>query len=322
MKIEGSRILVTGGAGLVGSNIVDQLIGERPEQIIAFDKHILPFAQNRDPKLDYRSVTFREGDITRLDEVRKILNGIDFVVHTASLLGKEANKHWRSAFEVNICGTFNLLEQSVASKVKKFVYSSSDLVYGHSGDATVELTTEEHPFNPDSLYGVGKVASEMLLRLFNKKEELDCIALRYSPIYGPRQTGRANIAQHIVESFERINLGLPPLIYGDGSQLYDYIYAEDVARANILALKSSVSGESFNIATGVATSVADVVRIIREITETSLEAEYVSQGERFRMGNMFLDVTKAEKMLGFKAAVSLREGLSRFLPFPKLSSAT
>jgi UDP-glucose 4-epimerase len=206
-------------------------------------------------------------------------------------------------------GTFNLLEAGVAAGVKKIIYSSSTSIYGAP---LFEPMTEEHPVKPDSMYGACKAASELLLSVFQKKSGLNYIALRYPPVYGPRQSGRTNVAQYIAEIFDRIDRNLPPLIYGDGSQQYDYIYVDDVASANITALKSRASGESFLIGTGVTTSVSDIVSLIREITGTMLEAKHVPQGSWFRLGNLFLDVTKAEKLMGFKTSVPLKEGLKAF----------
>lgn len=314
MSLEQSRVLVTGGAGLIGSHIVDRLIAEHPIEIIALDKHLSGFGENCSPELDYRNVKLLKGDITRFDEVREVLKGIDFVFHTASLLTRDATKDLRAAFEVNITGTFNLLEASIASGVKKFIYSSSTSVYG---DALTDPMTEEHPFNTDYMYGAGKVASELFLRVFKKSKGLDYLALRYSPVYGPRQHGRGNVIQYVPEAFDNIDRGLAPVIHGDGSQSYDYVYVEDVARANVLALKSPVTGESFHIGSGVATTVKEVIQMIIEITGTSLEPAYVPQGDRFRKIRSSLDVTKSEKMLGFRAEVPLREGLKRYFDWRK-----
>jgi UDP-glucose 4-epimerase len=314
MDLEGSKILVTGGTGLIGSHVVDQLIAERPKEIIVFDKNLSSFAENCSSELDYRNVKLIEGDISRADEVREALKGVDLVVHTASLLTREAAEDLRTALEVNICGTFNLLEESVASKVKKFIYSSSISIYG---DPLTNPMTEDHPFNITSMYGAGKVASETFLRVFKKMKGLDYVALRYAVVYGPRQHYRGNLVQYIPECFDRIERGLPPIIYGECSQPYDYIYVEDVAAANVLALKSSVSGQSFNIGTGVTTTVRDVVQMIREVTKTSLEPVYAPQGDRFGLRSLFLDVTKAEKILGFKSKVPLKEGLKRYIDWRK-----
>jgi len=310
MELEGSRILVTGGAGLIGSHVVDKLIAEHPKEIIVFDKDIAGFMKNSSPELDYKNVTLLDGDITRKEEVMKALKGVDFVVHTASMLARNAVKDLRTAFEVNVGGTFNLLEASAASGVKKVIYSSTVLVCGDNPPS--HPITEEHPLNTDTVYGGFKVASEFLLRIFKKTNDLDYIILRYIGTYGPRQHFRGNLVLFIPECFDRIQRGLPPVIYGDGSHPYDYIYVEDVARANVLALKSPVTGEVINIGTGVTTPVKEVVQMIREITGTPLEPEYLPQGDRFRQQSLWPDIAKAKKMLGFKAEFSMREGLQKY----------
>lgn len=310
MKFEGSRILVTGGAGLIGSHIIDQLIAEHPKEIIAFDKNLRGFRDNCLPELDYKNVTLLEGDLTRTDDVRKAVHGVDFVVHTASLLAREAVENLRAAFDVNIGGTFNLLEAGAAAGVKKVIYSSSVLVYGNNPAS--RPIAEDHGIDTDTFYGAGKVGSEYLLRAFKRVKDLNYVILRYCGVYGPRQHFRGNLVLFIPESFERIEHGQPPIIYGDGSQPYDFVYVEDVARANVLALKSSVTGEVINIGTGMATTVGDVVQMIIEITGTSPEPEYAPQGERFQQKSLWPDVTKAEKLLGFKAQIQLKEGLTRY----------
>jgi UDP-glucose 4-epimerase len=310
MKLEGSRILVTGGAGLIGSHIIDKLIAEHPKEIIAFDKNLTGFKDNFLPELDYANVTMMEGDITRTDDVRKAVHGVDFVVHTASLLARDAVQDLRAAFDVNVVGTFNLLEASAAAGVKKIIYSSTVLVYGNN-PATRPMA-EDHALDTDTVYGACKVGSEFLLRVFKRVKGLNYVILRYCGAYGPRQHFRGNLVLFIPECFERIEHGQPPIIYGDGSQPYDFVYVEDVARANVLALKSSVTGEVINIATGMATTVGDVVQMIVEITGTSMEPEHAPQGDRFQQKSLWPDVTKAEKMLGFKAQVPMREGLTRY----------
>jgi UDP-glucose 4-epimerase len=317
MNLEGSRILVTGGAGLIGSHIVDRLIAEHSKEIIVLVRNrssISRFMENCSPELDYRNMKVLDGDITQVDQVREVLKGVDIVFHTASLLTRDTNKDLRTAFEVNIAGTFNLIEESIASGVKKFIYSSSNSVYG---DALTDPMTEEHPFNTNEMYGAGKVAGELFLRVFKKAKGLAYVALRYTVVYGPRQHYKGNIVQYVPECFDNIDRGVPPMIHRDGSQQYDYVYVEDAARANILALKSPVTEGSFNIATGVRTAVKEVVQMIIEITGTSLEPVYVPQRERFRKIRSPLDVTKAEKMLGFRAEVSLREGLQRYFDWRK-----
>jgi len=314
MNLKGSRILVTGGAGMVGSHVIDRLVTEHPKEIIVLDKNLSCFADNCCPELDYGNVKLLEGDISQVDDVREALRGVDFVVHTAALLGRETNENLRANLEVNICGTFNLVEASVASKVKKFIFSSSIEIYG---DPLIEPVTEVHPFNTDSMYGASKIAGELFLKVFKKRNDLNYVALRYPVVYGSRQHYRGRTVQYIPDCFDKIDRGLSPTIYGDGSQQHDYLHAKDVAKANVMALKSHVTGESVNIGTGVSTSIRDVVKMILEITGTSLESVFMPQKEWFGMRSLFLDVTKAEKFLGYRSEVPLREGLMEYYNWRK-----
>lgn len=318
MELEGSKVLVTGGAGLIGSHVVDQLVAKHPKEIVIFDKNASEFYKNPSPELDYGNVRLLDGDITVIDEVKDALRGIDYVVHTASLLTREAAGDLRAGFEVNICGTFNLIEASIASNVKKFVYSSSISIYGNP---LAKPMAEDHPFNISSMYGAGKAACELLLKVIEKAKGMEYLALRYAVVYGPRQHYRGNLVKYIPESFDRIADGLPPIIYGDGSQPYDYVFVEDVARANVLALKSSVSGEALNIGTGITATVGEVVQMIVDITGTTLEPSFEPQGDRFGLKSLFLDTSKAEKLLGFRAEVSLREGLACYYEWLKRKRA-
>jgi len=310
MELQGSTILVTGGSGLIGSHVVDKLIAEHPKEIIVFDNDISEFMKNSSAELDYKNVTLLRGDITQKDEVMGALKGVDFVIHTASMLARNAVKDLRTAFEVNVGGTFNLLEACVAHGVKKVIYSSTVLVCGDNPPSAP--ITEEHPLNTNTVYGGFKVASEFLLKIFKQTNALDYIVLRYIGTYGPRQHLRGNLVLYIPECFDRIERGLPPVIYGDGSPPYDYVYVEDVASANVLALKSSITGEVINIGTGVTTTVKEVVHMISDITGTTLEPEHLPQGDRFRQQSLWPDVAKAEKILGFKAQFSMREGLQKY----------
>jgi UDP-glucose 4-epimerase len=314
MDLRGSRILVTGGSGLLGSFIIDRLIGEQPKEIIAFDGDISHHFKNVSPGLDYNIVKLFKGDIRQMGELKEAFEGVNFVIHTASLLTREAAENLRAALEVNICGTFNVLDASVTSGVKKIIYISSSSAYGEPLSIPM---TEDHPFNVTSMYGACKGASELLLRVFQKKG-LEYVTLRPTSIYGPRQHYRTNIVLYIPECFDRIEKGQRPIIYGDGSQPFDYVYVDDVARASIVALKSPVTGEAFNIGTGATTRVGDVVRMIVEITGTSLQPEYAPLGDRFLgIKSNYLDITKTEKVLGFKTEVSLKEGLKRYFEWRK-----
>ena len=231
MDIDGSRILVTGGAGLVGSHVIDQLIAENPKDIICFDKNP---CWSRSLEIDYGKVKVIGGDLRSVDDIAEALKGIDFVFHTAALLTRESNEDLRSALGVNICGTFNLLEASIASGVKKIIYSSSVSIYG---DPLINPVREEHGFNVVSMYGACKASGELMLKVFKRLKGLDYVALRYASVYGPRNHYRADVNRCIPETFDRIERGLPPVIYGDGSQAYEFVYVEEIKKGVDIYIK-------------------------------------------------------------------------------------
>jgi len=312
MNIEGSRVLVVGGAGLIGSHLCEQLAAEHVREIVVFDRKTSSLAESM--AIDTRKIRLINGDITQPGEVKEALRGIDFVFHAASLLTREAAADLKRGLEVNILGTFHLLQECVSAGVRKVIYSSSVSLYG---DPVKILMTEDHPVNTNSMYGVGKFTSELLLRIFKKAKGLDYVSLRYAIVYGTRQHDRGNLISYMLESFDRIERGLSPFIYGDGSQSYDYIYVEDVARANLMALKSPATEGAFNIGTGITYTTGEVVQMILDITGSSLNPIYVPQREQLGPKSFVLDVEMAEKALGFRARISLKDGLRRYFEWRK-----
>jgi UDP-glucose 4-epimerase len=230
---------------------------------------------------------------------------MDYVFHLAALWLFECVHQPRAALEVNVVGTYNVVEAAQQAGVKKVIYSSSASVYG---DAIATPMTEEHPFNNRTMYGATKIAGEQFFRAFNEQHGLAYVGLRYMNIYGPRMDYRGTYVSVIMKVLDRIAQGLPPIIFGDGSQSYDFIHVQDVARANVLALKSQASDEFFNIGTGVKTSISELVHRLLEITGSDLQPEFRPQEQMFvtqRVGS----TEKAVQMLGFQARVPLSEGL-------------
>lgn len=305
MDISGSRILVIGGAGLLGSHITDQLTEEDVSEIIVFDNFVRGTRNNLKQALQCPRVRVIEGDITNLAQLREAMEGIDYVFHLAALWLHQCVENPRSCLEVNVIGTYNVVETCQQMGVKKVVYSSSASVYGN---AVFIPMTEEHPFNNRTLYGASKIAGEQFFCAFNEMYGLNYVGYRYMNIYGPRMDYRGAYVGVIMKVLDRIDQGLPPIIFGDGSQSYDFIYVSDVARANILGIKSDVSDEFFNIGMGVRTTINELVRLLLELTGSDLELEYRSQEQMFvthRVGS----TEKAERMLGFRARIPLEEGL-------------
>jgi len=316
-NLEGARILVIGGAGFLGSHIVDQLTETGAGQIVILDNFVRGTRANladavRDPR-----VQLVEGSVTDLPTLRGLMEDTDYVVHLAALWLYECVHQPRSALDVNVVGTFNVVEAAADAGVRKVVYSSSASVYG---DAVFTPMTEEHPFNNRTMYGATKIAGEQFFRAFNEQRGLDYAGLRYMNIYGPRMDYKGTYVSVIMKVLDRIDAGEPPIIFGDGSQAYDFVHVSDVARANILALQADASDEFFNIGMGVKTTIRELVDRLLEITGSDLEPEYRPQEQMFvthRVGS----TDKAERLLGFRATIPLDEGLRSVVAWRRKDSA-
>ena len=305
MILNDSRVLVIGGAGFVGSHIVDQLTREQVREIVVLDNFVRGTRENLRAAAKDSRVTIVEGSITDLPLLRSLMEGTDYVFHLAALWLYECVHQPRSALDVNVVGTYNVIETAQQAGVKKVVYSSSASVYG---DAVFTPMTEDHPFNNRTMYGATKIAGEQFFRAFNEQAHLDYVGLRYMNIYGPRMDYKGTYVSVIMKVLDRIDQGQPPIIFGDGSQAYDFVHVDEVARANILALKSDATDEFFNVGMGVKTTIDELVQMLLEITESNLKPEYHPQEQMFvshRVGS----TEKAERLLGFRATVQLKNGL-------------
>lgn len=300
-----ARVLVIGGAGFIGSHIVDQLLQQPVARITVLDNFIRGRRANLDAALKDSRVRLVEGSITDQALLRSVMGEADYAFHLAALWLYECVHQPRSALEVNVGGTYNVIEAAQATGLKKLVYSSSASVYG---DALQTPMTEEHPFNNRTMYGATKIAGEQFLRAFHQQHRLPYVALRYMNVYGPRMDDKGAYVSVIMKVLDRLAQGQPPVIYGDGSQAYDFVYVEDVARANLLALRSSASDECVNVGMGVKTTINELVEMLLRLTGSTLQPEYRTQEQSFvthRVGS----TSKAERLLGFTARVPLREGL-------------
>jgi len=305
MNLTNSRILVIGGAGFVGSHLVDQLLDEPVREIVVLDNFVRGTRANLSNAVKDKRVTVVDGSITDLNLLRELMTGTDYVFHLAALWLFECVHQPRSALEVNVGGTFNVIEAAHEAGVKKIVYSSSASVYG---DAMFTPMTEEHPFNNRTMYGATKIAGEQFLRAFHEQHKLNYVGLRYMNIYGPRMDYKGTYVSVIMKVLDRIDEGLPPVIFGDGSQAYDFIHVDDVARANIQAMKSDATDEFFNVGMGIKTTIDELVSRLLSITGSDLKPEYRSQEQMFvthRVGS----TEKAQKLIDFEAKITLDEGL-------------
>jgi UDP-glucose 4-epimerase len=310
-ELKDSRILVIGGGGFIGSHIVDLLTREKVKEIVVYDNFARGKRENLEESLkDSRVSIFPAGgDIREVDVLKSAMKGMDYVIHLAALWLLQCVEYPRAAFDVNIQGTFNVLESCVECGIKRLVYSSSASVYG---DALSIPMTEDHVYNNRTFYGATKIAGEHMARAFNERYGLDYVGLRYMNVYGPRQDYKGAYVAVIMKMLDRIDQNLPPLIFGDGSQTYDFISVEDTARANICALKASTTDTFYNIGSGKGTTVKEIAELLLELTRSKLEIQYEPQGQTFvsqRIGS----TDKAKKDLGFKAQVDLRNGLVKLI---------
>ncbi|HEC92787.1 MAG TPA: NAD-dependent epimerase/dehydratase family protein [Candidatus Atribacteria bacterium] len=263
--IRGTKVLVIGGAGFIGSHLVDELRKEEVEEIVIYDNFSRGSYDNIEEALKDPRVKVFElgGDILHTDILNEAVKGKDYVFHLAALWLLHCYDYPRSAFHVNIEGTFNVLEACVRHGVKKLIFSSSASVYG---DAVEIPMTEEHPYNNKTFYGATKIAGEHMCRAFYHRYGLNYAGLRYMNVYGPRQDYKGTYIAVIMKILDRLDKGLPPIIYGDGSQAYDFIYVTDTARANICAMKSTATDSFYNVGTGKQTSIKELAELILKIT--------------------------------------------------------
>jgi len=250
-------------------------------------------------------VEFVEGSIADLELLRSLMEGTDYVFHLAALWLYECVHEPRKAVDINVVGAWNVIEAALAANVKKVVYSSSASVYG---DAVFTPMTEEHPFNNRTLYGATKIAGEQFYRAMNEQHGLDYVGLRYMNVYGPRMDYLGTYVSVIMKVLDKIDAGERPTVFGDGSQAYDFVHVVDVARANVLALKSAATDSFYNVGTGVKTTINELTDRLLALAGSDLEVEYLPQEQMFvthRIGS----TENAERDLGFAAQVSLDEGL-------------
>jgi UDP-glucose 4-epimerase len=311
MDMSGKKVLVIGGAGFIGSHVVDALLATPVKEVVVYDNFARGSLDNlRDALADQRCHIYPHGgDIRNLDLLDDAMRGADCVVHLAAMWLLHCLDFPRTAFEVNIGGTFNVLEACVRHKVQRLVYSSSASVYG---DAVEIPMDESHPFNNRNFYGATKISGEAMCRAFCERYELSFVGLRYMNVYGPRQDQRGAYAGAIPTFLNRIDANEPPVVYGDGSQAYDFVYVEDVARANLLALQAKASDRFFNIGTGIKTSIRELMTTMIEVTGTSLVPRFqpYAVGDTRQLVSIRVGSTNAARRdLGFEYATSLKDGL-------------
>jgi UDP-glucose 4-epimerase len=315
MKLKDTKVLVIGGAGFIGSFVVSELLKENVAHVVVYDN----FSRGKNDYLldalkDSRCSVFPiGGDIREIDVLNKAMEGMDYVICLAAMWLLHCKDYPRTAFDVNISGTFNVLEACVNNNIKKLIWSSSASVYG---DAVELPMTEKHPFNNKNFYGASKIAGEAMCTAFNDRYGLSVIGLRYMNVYGPNQDQTAAYTGVVPIMLNKIEENESPVINGDGSQAYDFIYVEDVAKCNVLALKSSFDFGFYNVGTEVQTTIKDLCNTILNLKKSDLKVKYNPYSvddSRSLVQNRIGSRKKAEDELGFKYGYSLENGLKKLI---------
>ena len=319
MDIRGKKLLVIGGAGLIGSHVVDELLKEDVGQVIVYDNFCRGTRNNLASALrDSRCKIYEVGgDINQTDILNAAMKGVDGVFHLAALWLLQCYEFPQAAFDVNIRGTFNVLEACVKNNVQRLVYSSSASVYG---DAIQEPMTEDHPYNNTNFYGATKIAGEHMARAYYHRYKLPYAGMRYMNVYGPRQDYKGTYVAVIMKILDRIDQGLPPIVYGDGTQAYDFIYVGDCGRANVCAMKADTTDQFYNVGTGKRTTIKQLTEMLLEITGSNLKIQYEPAGQTF-VKNRVGCPKKAAEEIGFTAKADLREGMLKLIEWRKSDQA-
>lgn len=312
MHIDGTRILVTGGCGLIGSTTIDLLLREhQPEKIVILDNLARGSLANVEAALKDPRVQLVRGDIRDADVVRRATDGVDAVIHMAALRITACAADPREAMQVMCDGSFNVVDAAHHAGVKKVVAASSASVYGLADHFPTR--EDHHPYNNRTWYGASKVMLEGLLRSYHSMYALPYVALRYFNVYGPRMDIHGKYTEVLIRWMERISTGQAPLVFGDGEQTMDFIYIDDIARANVLALQSDQTDEVFNVASGTETSLNQLAAALAKVMGSDLTPVYGPERSVNPVPRRLASTEKAERMLGFKAGTDLEQGLRRLV---------
>jgi UDP-glucose 4-epimerase len=306
-----SRVLITGGAGLIGSHIADLLVEEGAQEIVILDDFTRGRRENLSWAMANGPVKIVKGDIRNRELVTESLQDIDLVFHQAAIRITQCAQEPRLALEVLVEGTFNVLEAAVKANVKKVVAASSASVYGLAESFPTD--EKHHPYNNLTFYGAAKVFNEGMLRSFHNMYGLNYVALRYFNVYGPRMDAYGVYTEVLIRWMERISNGQPPLIFGDGSQTMDFVHVRDIARANILAAKAEVTDEVFNIASGTETSLIELAHSLSGVMGANLDTEHGPERKVNPVSRRLASTVNAKQKLGFEATVSLESGLKELV---------
>jgi UDP-glucose 4-epimerase len=305
--IAGKRVLITGGAGLIGSHIADQLVARRPSEIRVLDNFVRGRRENLAWATANGPVTLMEGDIRDMRAVRAAMDGIDVVFHQAAIRITQCAEQPALALDVLVNGTCNVLDAAMAAGVRKVVAASSASVYGLADRFPTD--EQHHPYNNRTLYGAAKLFNEGLLRSLHDQHGLDYVALRYFNVYGPRMDAHGAYTEVFIRWMENIAAGRPPIIFGDGLETMDFINVDDVARANILAARAPVTDAVFNVATGTEVSLLECVELLLRTMGSSLQVEHAPARKVNLVPRWLASTWRAGQELGFQAVVPFEQGV-------------
>jgi len=312
MDIRGKRLLVIGGAGLIGSHCVDSLLKEDVAEIRVYDNFVRGTQENlagamRDPRMKIFDIG---GDICQTDILDAAMKGMDGVFHLAALWLLQCHEFPRSAFDVNVRGTFNVLEACVANGIKRLVYSSSASVYG---DAVEEPMTEDHPFNNKNFYGATKICGEAMARAFHHRYGLNFAGLRYMNVYGARQDYRGAYIAVIMKMLDAIDRGEGPTVLGDGTEAFDFVAVQDCGRANVCAMRAQTVDRFYNVGTGKRTSLKELAERLIVLTACKQPINYAPRSQATLVRNRIGCPKRAKGEIGFEAKIALDEGLRELI---------
>jgi UDP-glucose 4-epimerase len=305
--MKGKRILITGGAGLIGSHIADLAALDGASEIVIFDNFVRGRRENLAEAAKTMPLTIVTGDIRDIAELERVMKDIDIVFHQAAIRITQCAEEPRLALDVLATGTFNVLEAAVKAGVSKVVAASSASVLGAAD--SFPTTETHHSYNNRTIYGAAKAFNEGLLRSFAEMYGLNYVALRYFNVYGPRMDVFGAYTEVLIRWMERINSGQPPIILGDGMQTMDFVDVRDIARANMLAASSTVTDEVFNVASGVETSLKELAALLSRVMGSDLAPQHGPERKVNAVPRRLADVTKARDMLGFEARIPIETGL-------------
>jgi len=312
MDLRGKKLAVIGGAGLIGSHTVDRLLNFDVSEILVYDNFVRGREENlasalKDPRVNIYDVG---GDIMQTDILQSALKGIDGVFHFAALWLLQCHEYPRTAFDVNVRGTFNVMEACVLNGVDRLIYSSSASVYG---DALTEPMDEDHPYNNKNFYGATKIASEAMLRAFHHRYGLNYVGLRYMNVYGPRQDYHGAYIAVIMKMLDAIDNGTSPTILGDGSEAFDFVAVEDCALANMKAMSADRVDQFYNVGTGKRTSLKELAEKLINLTGCNQPIKYMDRSQATLVKNRIGCPKKASAEIDFNAEIDLDEGLKRLI---------